>query len=450
MSETFDVVVLGAGPGGEVAADRLRAGGLRVALVERELIGGECAYWACIPSKTLLRPPEAREEADRAAGLDRPALGFADAAAYRDVMIRGLDDSRQVRGYEEQGVAVVKGAGRIAGPGRVDVAGRSLRTERIVVATGSDQRIPPIDGLREAGFWTNREATTLSEVPSTVVVLGGGASGIESAQMLRRYGAEVTLVQSGDRLLPREDPRVGELVAEALRADGIDVRVGARASAVTRQDGRRTVRLDDGSEVEGEQLLVATGRAPRVDGLGLESVGIEPRPRGIAVDERCRAAEGVWAIGDVTGAMPFTHVAKYQARVVAADILGEPARVDLRSVPRVVFCDPEVGAVGLGEAQARAQGLRLAAARVRLPEVIARPWTYEQDPRGELALLADRDREVLVGAWAVGAQASEWIHYAALAIKTEAPLAVLRDSVAQFPSFTEGYLYALDRLEPVP
>jgi len=447
MSE-FDVVVLGAGPGGEVAADRLHTGGLRVALVERELIGGECAYWACIPSKTLLRPPEAREEARRAPGLEQPALAFADAAAYRDVMIRGLDDSRQVRGYEKQGVTVVKGVGRIAGPGRVDVDSRVLETERIVVATGSDQKIPPIDGLRDARFWTNRQATTLSEVPASVIVLGGGASGIESAQMLRRYGAQVTLVQSGDRLLSREDPRVGELIAEALRADAVDVRLGARATAVIAQNGGRTVRLDDGNEVHGEQLLVATGRAPRVAGLGLETLGIEPRPQGIKVDERGRAGERVWAIGDVTGAMPFTHVAKYQARVVAADILGQPARIDLRSVPRVVFCDPEVGAVGLTEAQAHAHGLRLAAARVRLPDVIARPWTYEQDPRGELGLLADRDRQVLVGAWAVGAQVSEWIHYAALAIKTEAPLGVLRDSVAQFPSFTEAYLDALDRLEP--
>ncbi len=449
MGESFDAVILGAGPGGEVAADRLRQAGMRVALVERELVGGECAYWACIPSKTLLRPPEARAEARRVSGLDEPDQRFSEAAVYRDMMIRGLDDEKQVRGYEDEGVAVLKGAGRIAGPGRVEVGGRTLETDRIVVATGSEQRVPPIDGLADVGFWTNREATTLSAVPPRLVVLGGGATGIELGQAMRRYGSEVTLVQSGDRLLPREDPQVSELIADALREDGVDLRLGARATAARAADGGRALRLDDGTEVIGDELLVATGRAPRVAGLGLESVGIAADPTGIAVDERCRAGEGVWAIGDVTGALPFTHVAKYQARVAVEDILGHPARADLRSVPRVLFCDPEVGAVGLTTEQARQQDISLAAARIKLPEVIARPWTYEKDPRGELGLLADRRRDVLVGAWAVGPQASEWIHYAALAIKTEAPIAVLRDTVVQFPTFTEAYLYALDRLEPV-
>jgi dihydrolipoamide dehydrogenase len=448
MPNSYDAIVIGAGPAGEVVVTRLSKRGMRVALIERDLVGGECAYYACIPSKTLLRAPEVRSEAERAAGVEQPGLAWDKLAAYRDYMIRNLDDSGEIESYRSSGVDVYKGAGTIAGPGAVEVSGELLQTERIIIATGSDAAIPPLDGLDEAGYWTNREATTLSEVPSSVVVLGGGPVGVELAQFLRRFAAAVTLIESSDRLLAREDPAVSELLAQTLRQDGVELRIDARAESVSRVDGEVRVRLEGGEEVAGSHLLVAIGRRPRTGGLGLEKLGIEPGERGIEVDECCRVAEGVWAVGDVTGVMPFTHVGKYQGRVAADSILGDDVRASYEGVPRVVFSDPEVAAVGLTEAQARERGIALLSARVKLPEVIARPWTYEREPRGDLGLLADREREVLIGAWAVAPLASEWIHQAALAIKTKIPLAVLRDTVAQFPTFTESYLMALEALEP--
>jgi dihydrolipoamide dehydrogenase len=446
MSDRFDAVVIGAGPAGETAASRLNDQGLRTALIERELVGGECAYWACIPSKTLLRPPEVRFEAKRTAGTSAPEQRWAEIAEYRDYMIRHLDDTNQVDGYERSGVRVYKGEAKLAGPGRVEIAGETIEAERVVIATGSDARIPPIVGLAEAGYWTNRQATTLKEIPSSIVILGGGPVGIELGQFLRRFGAEVTIVEAAERLLPREDPRVGELIAQTLREDGVELHIGVTASEVSMSDGRRGVRLEDGSQISGQELLVAVGRAPRVQGIGLESIGIEPDPRGIQVDEHCRAAEGMWAIGDVTGVMPFTHVGMYQGRVACQDIAGQTVRADYSAIPRVVFSDPEIAAVGLTEKQASERGLDIASARVELADAIARPWTYEKDPRGEIGVLADRRRRVLVGAWAVSPLAGEWIHYAALAIKTHTPIEVLRDTVAQFPTYTEAYLKAIEAL----
>jgi len=442
----FGAVVLGAGPAGEVAASRLNEQGLDVALVERELVGGECAYWACIPSKTLLRPPETRAEAERAAGVSTPEVGWEQVAGYRDEMIRHLDDAEQVEGYRNEGVSVFKGVGRLAGPGRVEVDGEILETERVIIATGSDARIPEIDGLADAGYWTNREATTLSVLPESVVILGGGPVGVELGQFLRRFGARVTIVEHGDRLLSREDPAVGELIAQTLRDEGTELRLGAAATAVQRRDGNRVVHLDDGSEVSGQELLIGTGRAPRVQDIGLESIGIEPDPQGIEIDARCRAAENVWAIGDVTGILPLTHVGMYQGRIAAADIAGHDPHADYTAIPRVVFCDPEVAAVGLTEQQAREQGIDVVTSRVALADSIARSWTYERDPRGQLGLLADRERRILVGAWAVAPLAGEWIHYAALAIKTGTPIRVLLDTVAQFPTFTEAYLKGVEGL----
>ncbi len=438
------MIVVGAGPGGETVASRTAAAGLKTALVERELVGGECAYWACIPSKTLLRGGEARAEAARAAGTGSPSLTFSDAASYRDEMIRHLDDAAQVKGYEDQGVSVFKAPAAFSAEGELDVGDDTIASERIVIATGSDSAVPPIDGLDDAGYWTNREATTLDRVPDSAVVMGGGPVGVELAQMLSRFGARVHLIEAAERLLAREDPAVSELLLDSLREEGIDVHLGAEVSSVA-SAAPRSVRFG-GSELQAEELVVAVGRRPRVDGLALERAGIEPGDRGIEVDERCRAREGVWAIGDVTGVMPFTHVAKYQGRVVVADILGRPARAEYGAVPRVVFSDPEVASVGMTERQAREAGLEPVCSRVRLADTIARPWTYERDPRGELCVIADPHAEVLVGAWAVGPLAGEWIHYAALAIKTATPLAVLKDSVAQFPTYTEAYLNALEEL----
>jgi pyruvate/2-oxoglutarate dehydrogenase complex dihydrolipoamide dehydrogenase (E3) component len=445
-STTFDVIVVGAGPGGEVVASRLQERDVKVALVEQELVGGECAYWACIPSKTLLRPPEVRSEAQRAAGTSAPDQRWSEIADYRDYMIRNLDDADEIESYEKQGTRVFKGRGRLRGPGEIEVGDQVLGSERIVIATGSEPHIPEISGLAQSGFWTNREATTLKQVPRSATVLGGGPVGLELAQLLRRFGAEVHLLELGDRLLAREEPRVSELLAEALGEDGVDVRVGVKVESVSSENGRRVVHLSDDA-IEAQELIVATGRAPRVRELGLERVGIEPGDHGIEVDERCRAGDGIWAIGDVTGVAPFTHVAKYQAQIVVADIAGESARADYTAVPRVVFSDPEVAAVGMTEERARDAGIDAVTAHIRLAEQIARPWTYETEPRGELALVADRRHKLLVGAWAVAPLASEWIHFAELAIKAQIPLAVLRDTMPQFPTYTEGYIKALAQLD---
>jgi len=452
MSETFDVVVLGMGPGGEVAASALLAAGRKVAVVERELIGGECGYWACIPSKTLLRPPEAKTEVDRADGVAGAALDWPATRAYRDYMIRNLDDSNQVTGYEQSGATVLKGVGRITGPGTVQVDGRVLTTEHIIVATGSEAFLPPVQGLaaaREQGVvWTNREATTLTDVPGRVVMLGGSAVGVELGLFLRRYGAQVTIVERSGRLLSREDPRPGELTGTYLTGEGIDVRTGVTAIAVRTGDQDTVVELDDGTQVRCDVIVVGTGRTPRTADLGLETVGVTLGDKGqVVVDERCSAGTNIWAIGDVTAVMPFTHVAMYMGRVVADNILGTPRIARYDGVPRVVFADPEVSAVGVTAAQAAEQGIRTVSAEVDLSEAIARPWTYEKEPRGHLGVLADAARKTVIGAWAVGPMASEWIHPAALAIREHIPVERLTDSIAQFPTYNEGWLAAYRQLD---
>ncbi len=447
MSDRYDAVVLGMGPGGEVTSGRLLEAGKRVAVVERELIGGECAYWACIPTKTLLRPTEARSAAARSAGLGRPHLDWAAVADYRDDMVRHLDDAAQVESYDDQGAKVVKAAGRIVEPGVVEADGHRLVADHIVIATGSEPLVPPIPGLREVGFWTNREATTFVEVPRRALVIGGGPVGVELAQLLGRFGARVTIVEMSERVMGREDPRVGELISAALEEERISVKVGRRVEAVARGPDGIVATLDDGSSVETDVVVVGAGRSPRVGSIGLEAVGVEAGEKGLPIDERCGLGEGLWAVGDVTGVMAFTHVAQYQGRVVADNILGRERRANYRGIPRVAFSDPEVAAVGLNEAEATDQGMQVASVTVVLPEVLARPWTYEEDPRGEVGLLADRRRRILVGAWAVAPLAGEWIHLAALAIRAEIPIETLIDYVAQFPTYSEAYLKALERLE---
>ena len=450
MSEEFDAVIIGAGPGGEVVADELIDAGRRVAMVERELVGGECPYWACIPSKALLRPGEAQGEARRAFGVSTPALDWKDTAAYRDWIVRGLDDAGSVKAYEGKGATIVRGTGRIAGPGRVDVDGRVLEAEHVIVATGSSSNVPPIEGLEDVPYWTNREATTLAEVPDRVMLVGGGPVAVELSQVMSRFGAQVTLVQYPDRLVNREDPRVGELIEAALRDDGIDVRTGVGAESARTAggpEGTTVVGLSDGSEVEVDRLVIAAGRTPRIHDIGLDTVGVEPGARSLPIDEGCRLAEGLWAVGDATGVAMFTHLAQYQGRVAAANILGGSRRANYRAVPRVVFSDPEIAAVGLSEEAAREQGIDVATATVDLAASLARPVTYERNPRGELGVVADRARGVLVGAWAVSPLASEFIHEAVVSIRAEVGVDVLLDTVRQFPTFAEGMFKALDRLE---
>jgi dihydrolipoamide dehydrogenase len=446
----YDAVIIGAGPGGEVALNTLLQAGRRVALVENDVIGGECTNWGCIPTKTLLRPTELEGKCERAAGVDTPGLDWERLSAYRDYMVSSHDDSARVVRYEERGVTVCKGTGRIAGPGRVAVDDRVLETGAIVVATGAEAVVPPIPGLEQTGYWTNREATDLTELPASAVVVGGGPVGLELAQFLARFGTRVALVHGPARLADREAPEIGDALAAILEEDGIELRLGVHARSARLEDGERVVSLDDGAEVRGGVLLLATGRRPRTRGIGLETVGIEPEKHGIEVDEHCRAGDGVWAIGDVTGVAAFTHVAKYQGRIAAADILGQQSKADYRAVPRVVFTDPEVAAVGLTEAQAREQGLEVVTATIDLPTSIARPYTFQQEPKGTLGIVVDTQRQVLVGAWAVAPLAGEWIHTAVLAIRAEIPVAVLKDTIAQFPSFSEAFGAALRSLPGAP
>jgi len=447
VSERYDAVVIGLGPGGEVAAGRLLAAGKRVAVIERELIGGECAYWACIPSKTLLRATEAAAAAGRVAGIERPAIDWPALRDYRDYMVRHLDDTAQVEGYTDKGATVVRGDARLLGPGRVAVGDQVLDAAEVVVAAGSEPVRPAIAGLDAAEVWTNREATTLTDIPGRVLVIGGSAVGVELGQFLARMGVEVTILERSDHLVPRETARVGELVRVALSADDIDVRTGAEATRVLRTGSRTTVEASDGSRIETDVILLGTGRRPRTAGLGLETAGARLDERGaVIVDEHCRAGERLWALGDVTGVALFTHVATYQGRVVAANLLGEQRAARYEGIPRVVFADPEIAAVGLSEEAARRTGIEVATREVDLAATIARPWTYEREPAGTLGVVVDRQRQVLVGAWAVAPLAGEWIHQAALAIRAAVPLQTLLDQVAQFPTYTEAYLAALESL----
>jgi pyruvate/2-oxoglutarate dehydrogenase complex dihydrolipoamide dehydrogenase (E3) component len=438
----YDVIVIGAGPAGEVAAGELADGGLRVAIVERERVAGECSYFACIPSKTLLRPGEAVAAARDVPGARQAIAGAIDveqALAWRDFMVSGLDDAGQVAWLDGKGIELLRGSGRLAGPGVVEVDGRRLTAEHVVLATGSDPLVPPLPGLAGLeGVWTNREATSLTEIPRRLLVLGGGPVGVELAQAIGRLGASVAIVEGAAHLLPREPEALGRALGEALEDDGVELRLGRHASSVAREGDGYVLRFADGDELRGDRLLLATGRRPRTGGLGLETVGIEPGPHGVAVDARMRAGENLWAVGDVAGIWPLTYVGKYQGRIAAANILGTPREASYDAVPRVVFTDPQVAAVG------EAEGARTAT--VPLAEV-ARTATYMRryaDRPGFLTLVSDGER--LTGAHAVGPEAGEWLQQATVAIRARVPLEVLADTIQPFPTFSEGFVAALASL----
>ncbi|AEI63369.1 dihydrolipoyl dehydrogenase family protein [Corallococcus macrosporus] len=459
MAEAFDVVVIGAGPAGEVAGARAAEAGLSVALVEHELLGGECSYWACIPSKALLRPGEVRSLAEHAVGVREKLQGGIDARAvlaHRDSMVSNYDDDSQVKWAEEAKLKVVRGTGKLTGPRKVRVESkdgtvRELEARKaVVLATGSRPRIPDIPGLKDAQPWDNRQGTAARSVPRRLVVLGGGAVAVELAQAWRSLGSEVTLVQRGKGLLSRAEPFAGEQVAQALRDAGARVLLGATVKGVQRPGGKGevTVTLSNGEQVVADEILVAMGRIPRTEGVGLEAVGLEGG-KPVEVDDQLRAkgVEGGWlyACGDVNGRNLLTHMGKYQARQVGDVIAGRQARAwaDAKATPQVIFTHPQVASVGLTEAKAREAGLPVRTVEKNLQDVSGTALVGK-GLTGTVKWVVDEQRRVLVGATFTGPEVGEMLHAATIAVAGEVPLDTLWHAVPSFPTMSEVWLKLLE------
>lgn len=445
MSDNGRVVVLGAGASGEHFVGALRAldSEVEIVVVEKGLAGGECSYYACLPTKTLLRSPEILAAARVAPGAAEAVTGDLDRERvwwWRDEVTDRRDDSYHVGWLGDQRAELVRGEATVVRPGAVAVGERELEYRHLVVATGSTPRVPPVPGLEEAGYWTNREAVWAGEVPESLIVLGAGPVGCELGQFYRRMGSRVTIVDPSEALLPHVDREAGELLRVAFESDGIACRRGTRAERVEQRGSGVVVELDSGEAVAAARILLAVGRRPNVHGFGLEQLDLELTDRGVRVDDHLHAGDGVWAIGDVAGVALLTHVGKYQARVAAANIAGLDVRADYRAIPAAVFTDPQVGSVG------RMDGDDLVTASYRIEG--GRLSTYERPRRtGLVKLAADRTERVLVGAVAVGPEAGEWLGQLTLAVRAAVPLQVLLDTIQPYPTFSEAIFTALRELD---
>ncbi len=443
-----DAVVLGMGPGGEDVAGRLASAGLSVVGIEAGLLGGECPYWGCIPSKMMIRAAHLIAEARRIPGVAGESSVTPDwgpvASRIREEATDNWDDTVAVDRFVDKGGTFVRGRGRLVTPDTVEVDGHRYRATRaVVVATGTTAAVPPIPGLSDTPFWTNRHAIEASELPGSIIVLGGGAIGAELAQVFARFDVDVTIVEAADRLLPLEEPEVGELLAEVFATEGIEVITGTAAAQVA-YDAKFQVTLADDRHLVADRLLVATGRRVDLVGIGADVLGVDvANSKALTVDEHLRVTDGVWAVGDVTGRGAFTHVAMYQSKIAAADILGEPhTPADYAALPRVTFTDPEVGSVGLTVHAAREAGIDAAVGRAQVPST-ARGWLHEVGNDGLIQLVADRARGVLVGATSMGPSGGEVLGLLTLAVHARTPIEELRSMIYAYPTFHRGIEDAL-------
>ena len=447
--DEFDVICIGAGTVSEGVAAQLEGSGISLAVVERELVGGECPYWGCIPSKTLLRSAEVLAEAGRARELAASRVewdvDFDKIAQRTHDISRDEDDTKATESLTEQGATIIRGEGHLVGPRTVTVGDRELTARRgIVIATGTSAAIPPIPGLDRVGYWTNRDAVLTRELPRSLLVLGSGPIGAELAQAFARFGTEVRVIEALDRLMPAEEPEAGEHLAKAFASDGVAVSTSATAVAVEPGDGVIRLRLESGEEFGAERLLVAVGRRPKLYGFDLAAAGVSTTERGwVKVDDATLvAAPGIWAGGDITGIGAFTHLSWYHGKIIGRQFRGQPAVADHRAIPRVTFTDPEIASVGLSEATARKQ---LGEVRTAVGDVGNGTRGYiNGEPGGVIKLIADGRRGVLVGALVVGPRAGEIIAELTLAIRADIPLPILADTLHAFPTFSRD----LDGLFP--